>query len=470
MSHLTDEESRAKGKQARSKVPRDSHAAFEPGADRPDPVALLESQAGTRVPELVPIRYGRMLVSPFTFFRGAALVMASDLSGTARSGLNAQICGDAHLSNFGVFGSPERQLVFDCNDFDETHPGPWEWDVKRLAASVVVAGRNLGFSKANRLESIIRLGQRYREVMRMMASMSNLDVWYSNVEIQGLVDALQQRAASSGSKTEARMAATAAKTTSKAKTKDSMRALNKLTRVVDGRRVIVSDPPLVMTLEDLFPGEDPDQHESLFREVIRKYRQSLPTDRKHLLEQYKFSQIARKVVGVGSVGTRCWIVLMHGPRHDDVLFLQAKEAEASVLERFTKKSQYNNHGARVVAGQRLMQASSDIMLGWQRSSGVDGVPRDYYIRQLQDWKGSIDAEDAIPEGMKVYGELCAHTLARAHARSGDRIAIAAYLGNNASFDKALARFAESYADQNERDYEAFAAACKSGRLHAEEGI
>jgi uncharacterized protein (DUF2252 family) len=284
------------------------------------------------------------------------------------------------------------------------------------------------------------------------------------------VESLKQHAASSGSKTEAHMASVASKTTSKAMTKDSMRALNKLTRVVDGRRCIVSDPPLICTLEDLYPGEDPEQHESLFREVIRKYRQSLPTDRKHLLEQYKFSQIARKVVGVGSVGTRCWIVLLHGPRHDDVLFLQAKEAEASVLERFTKKSQYANHGARVVAGQRLMQASSDIMLGWQRSTGIDGVPRDYYVRQLQDWKGSIDTEGAIPEGMKVYGELCAHTLARAHARSGDRIAIASYLGNNATFDKALARFAESYADQNERDYEAFAAACKSGRLHAEEGL
>jgi uncharacterized protein (DUF2252 family) len=470
MPHLTHEESRAKGKQARSKVPRDSHAEFEPGADRPDPVALLESQATTRVPELVPIRYGRMLVSPFTFFRGAALVMASDLSGLPRSGLNAQICGDAHLSNFGVFGSPERELVFDCNDFDETLPGPWEWDIKRLAASIVVAGRGLGFSKANRLEAIIRIGQRYREVMRTMASMSNLDVWYSKVEIQELVEALQQRAASSGSKTEAHMASAASKVTSKAMTKDSMRALNKLTRVVDGRRVIASDPPLVSTLEDLYPGGDAEQFESLFREVIRKYRQSLPTDRKHLLEQYKFSQIARKVVGVGSVGTRCWIVLMHGPRHDDVLFLQAKEAEASVLERFTKKSQYTNHGARVVAGQRLMQASSDIMLGWQRSVGVDGVQRDYYVRQLQDWKGSIDTDDAIPEGMKMYGELCAHVLARAHARSGDRIAIAAYLGNNASFDKALSRFAESYADQNERDYEAFAAACKSGRLHAEEGL
>jgi uncharacterized protein (DUF2252 family) len=468
--HLSDAERKAKGKQARTNVPRDSHATFEASADRPDPVALLESQAPSRVPDLVPIRYGRMLVSPFTFFRGAALVMASDLAATPRSGLNAQICGDAHLSNFGVFGSPERQLVFDCNDFDETLPGPWEWDVKRLAASVVVAARNLGFSKANRLEAIIRLGQRYRETMRDMATMSNLEVWYARVEIEGVVEALKQRAATTGSKDEAHMAATASKTTSKALTKDSMRALDKLTRVVDGKRCIVSEPPLIVTVDDLFPEAAADDHVDVFREVIRKYRQSLPTDRRHLLEQYKFSQLARKVVGVGSVGTRCWIVLMHGPRHDDVLFLQAKEAEASVLERFTKKSSYANHGARVVAGQRLMQASSDIMLGWQRTHGIDGVDRDYYVRQLQDWKGSIDTDNAIPEGMKAYGELCAQTLARAHARSGDRIAIAAYLGNNATFEKAMARFAESYADQNERDYEAFAAACKSGRFHAEEGI
>jgi uncharacterized protein (DUF2252 family) len=466
--HLSDEQRKAKGKLAREKCPRDGHATFEPGPDRPDPVAVLESQAPSRVPELVPIRYGRMLVSPFTFYRGAALVMASDLAAGPRTGLTAQICGDAHLSNFGVFGSPERQLVFDCNDFDETLPGPWEWDVKRLAASVVVASRGLGFSKANRQEAIIRLGQRYREVMREMAAMSNLEVWYSRVEIGPLVDAITQRAASTGSKAEAHIAATATKVTSKALTKDSMRALNKLTRVVDGKRCIVSDPPLIVPVDELFP--EADHHIGLFMEVIRKYRQSLPTDRKHLLEQYKFSQMARKVVGVGSVGTRCWIILMHGPRQDDVLFLQAKEAEASVLERFTKKSQYTNHGARVVAGQRLMQASSDIMLGWQRAAGLDGVNRDYYVRQLQDWKGSLDTENAIPEGMKIYGELCAHTLARAHARSGDRIALAAYLGNNSSFEKALARFAESYADQNERDYEAFAAACKGGRLHAEEGL
>jgi len=470
LSHLSEAESKAKGKEARARVPRDSQSVFAAAAERPDPVSLLEEQATTRVPELVPIRYGRMLVSPFTFFRGAALVMASDLSTTPRSGLTAQICGDAHLSNFGVFGSPERHLVFDCNDFDETLPGPWEWDVKRLAASVVVAGRQRGFSKAVRTEAVVGLGQVYRNAMRQMATMSNLEVWYSRVEIEGMVALLQQQAAATGSKAQAHIASTATRLTEKAHAKDSMKALDKLTTVVDGKRRIISDPPLVVPVEELFPEVESEAMVDLFHGVIRQYRQSLPTDRKHLLEQYQFSQMARKVVGVGSVGTRAWIILLHGPRHEDVLFLQAKEAEASVLERFTKRSSYANHGARVVAGQRLMQASSDIFLGWQRADGIDGVSRDFYIRQLQDWKGSVDPDTAIPQGMKLYGELCAHSLARAHARSGDRIAMAAYLGNSPGFEKALSKFAEAYADQNERDYEAFAAACRSGRLHAEEGI
>jgi uncharacterized protein (DUF2252 family) len=468
--HLSDVESKASGKEARAKCPRDIHATFEPGPDRPDPVSLLEEQATTRVPELVPIRYGRMLVSPFTFFRGAALIMASDLSTTPRSGLTAQICGDAHLSNFGVFGSPERQLVFDCNDFDETLPGPWEWDVKRLAASIVVAARANGHPRSVRSDAIVALGQTYRESMRQMASMSNLEVWYFHTDASDVISLLQSQAATSGSKAQARMAATATKVVEKARTKDSMKALDKLTEVVDGVRRIISDPPLVVPIEELFPEVEFEQVEGLFRDLLRRYLHSLPTDRRHLLEQYRFSQMARKVVGVGSVGTRAWVILMHGARHEDVLFLQAKEAEASVVERFTKKSQYGNHGARVVAGQRVMQASSDIFLGWQRADGIDGVSRDYYVRQLQDWKGSIDIETMLPQGLQAYGQLCALTLARAHARSGDRIAMAAYLGNNASFEKALAKFAESYADQNERDYETFAAACKSGRIHAEEGI
>ena len=468
--YMSEAECKAKGKEARAKVPRDSHATFEPAPDRPDPVWLLEEQATTRVQELVPIRYGRMLVSPFTFFRGAALIMASDLSTTPRSGLTAQICGDAHLSNFGVFGSPERQLVFDCNDFDETNPGPWEWDVKRLAASVVVAGRHRGHSKAVRSSAIVALGQTYRESMRQMATMSNLEVWYYHVDVSEVLTALESQATASGSKTQARMAATATKLVEKARTKDSLRALDKLTHVVDGQRVIISDPPLVVPIEELFPQVEFEQVESMFKDILRRYRQSLATDRRHLLEQYRFSQMARKVVGVGSVGTRAWVILLHGASHEDILFLQAKEAEASVLERFTKKSQYSNHGARVVAGQRLMQASSDIFLGWQRADGVDGRSHDYYVRQLQDWKGSIDTETMVPQGLEAYGKLCALTLARAHARSGDRFAMAAYLGNNATFEKALAKFAESYADQNERDYAAFAAACKSGRIHAEEGV
>ena len=468
--YMSEAECKAKGKEARAQVPRDSHATFEPAPDRPDPVWLLEEQATTRVQDLIPIRYGRMLVSPFTFFRGAALIMASDLSTTPCSGLTAQICGDAHLSNFGVFGSPERQLVFDCNDFDETNPGPWEWDVKRLAASIVVAGRHRGHTKAVRSDAIVALGQTYRESMRQMATMSNLDVWYFHVDVSEVLTMLESQATASGSKTQARMAATATKLVDKARTKDSIRALDKLTHVVDGQRVIVSDPPLVVPIEELFPELEFEQVLGTFKDLLRRYRQSLSTDRRHLLEQYRFSQMARKVVGVGSVGTRAWVVLMHGASQEDVLFLQAKEAEASVLERFTKKSQYGNHGARVVAGQRLMQASSDIFLGWQRTDGLDGVTHDYYVRQLQDWKGSIDTETMIPQGLEAYGKLCALTLARAHARSGDRFAMAAYLGNSAKFEKALAKFAESYADQNDRDYEAFAAACRSGRIHAEEGV
>ena len=313
-----------------------------------------------------------MLVSPFTFFRGAALVMASDLSTTPRSGLSAQLCGDAHLSNFGAFGSPERQLVFDCNDFDETLPGPWEWDVKRLAASIVVAARQLGFSKSVRTDAIVGLGRVYREAMRQMAALPNLEVWYSHVEVEGVVELLQAEAAATGSKSDAKMAATASKLAVEGADQGLHAGARQADHVVDGERRIVSDPPLIVPVEELFPELESESMKRVLRDVVRKYRQSLPTDRRHLLEQFQFSQMARKVVGVGSVGTRAWIILLHGPRQEDVLFLQAKEAEASVLERFTKKSQYANHGARVVAGQRLMQASSDILLGWQRARGSTG--------------------------------------------------------------------------------------------------
>ena len=314
------------------------------------------------------------------------------------------------------------------------------------------------------------LGQVYRQAMRQMAGMTNLEVWYSHVEVNTALELLKAEALRRKSKDVQHIAETADRVVAKARAKDSMKALDKLCTVVDGERHIVSDPPLVVPVQELFPGMQSDLMLEKFHEVLRKYRATLPTDRKHLLEQFRFVEMARKVVGVGSVGTRAWILLLQGPRPDDVLFLQAKEAEASVLERFTKKSAYNNHGARVVAGQRVMQASSDIFLGWQRSDGIDGVTRDYYVRQLQDWKGSVDIESAIPAGMRAYGDLCGHTLARAHARSGDRIAIASYLGNNGEFEKALTRFAEAYADQNERDYEVFARACKKGRLQAEQGI
>ena len=413
--HMSEEESKASGREARAKAPRTSHATFEAPADRPDPVSLLEEQAKTRVPELVPIRYGRMLVSPFTFFRGAALLMASDLSTTPRSGLTAQLCGDAHLSNFGVFGSPERQLVFDCNDFDETHPGPWEWDVKRLAASIVVAGRSRGHSKSVRTAAIVALGQMYRESMRQMATMSNLDVWYFHVDATDLVTLLRSQAAASGSKVQSRMAASASKLVEKARTKDSMRALDKLTHVVNGERRIISDPPLVVPIDELFPEVESEQVEGLFLDILRRYRQSLSTDRRHLLEKYRFSQMARKVVGVGSVGTRAWVILLHGASHEDVLFLQAKEAEASVLERFTRKSQYGNHGARVVAGQRLMQASSDIFLGWQRADG-DRRPDPRLLRAPAAGLEGVDRHrDHGPAGPGGLREAV-----RAHARPGPR--------------------------------------------------
>ena len=348
------------------------------------------------MPELVPIRYGRMVVSPFTFYRGAALVMASDLSGTPRSGINAQICGDAHLSNFGVFGSPERQLVFDCNDFDETLPGPWEWDVKRLAASIVVAARMRGFSKSVRNESILALGLAYRQSMRQMAAQSNLEVWYSHIEVESGLALLKEQAQTAKSKDVEHMAATVDRVVAKAHTRDSTRALDKLTTEVDGVRRIVSDPPLIVPIDELFPGLESNYILEKFHELLRKYRATLPTDRKHLLEQFSVTQIARKVVGVGSVGTRCWIILLQGQRPEDVLFLQAKEAEASVLERFTKKSAYNNHGPRVVAGQRLMQATSDIFLGWQRTDGLDGVSRDYYVRQLSGLEGFARRRERHP--------------------------------------------------------------------------
>jgi uncharacterized protein (DUF2252 family) len=461
--HLTVEERVARGRAARREVPRSSHAGFSPGGHRLDPVALLEQQAVTRVPELVPIRYGRMLVSPFTFFRGAALIMAADLAGTPRSGITAQVCGDAHLMNFGVFASPERRLEFGINDFDETCPGPWEWDVKRLAASFAIAGRDRGFSTKERTRVLLTLLGEYRSGMHEFAAMTNLAVWYSHIDVEAAIHELQTGVSAAVRKrAEANVA--------KARTRDSLHAFDKLTRVVGGQRRIISDPPLVQPIEELFEGMERDQILDFVRAVVRSYRRTLPSDRRHLLEDFRLADVARKVVGVGSVGTRAWIVLMFGRDDTDPLFLQAKEAEASVLEEYVGRTRHGNHGERVVQGQHLMQAASDIFLGWDRTIGVDGTVRDFYVRQLRDWKGSVVVETMTPSTMSRYAGLCATTLARAHARSGDRIAIASYLGNSDSFDVAIAEFAEAYADQNERDYEALVEAERSGRITVQRGL
>jgi uncharacterized protein (DUF2252 family) len=462
---LTPAERAARGKSARAEVPRDSHALFDPPSHRPDPIALLEEQAKTRVPELVPVRWGRMMVSPFTYYRGAALPMASDLATTPVSGLAVQACGDAHLSNFGLFGSAERRLMFDVNDFDETLPGPWEWDVKRLAASLEVAGRENGFTPKQRREIITATVARYRMAMREFASMTNLDVWYAHVDITELqaqfdiqLRAKQRKYLDQG--------------LAKARTRDSMQELTKLCQPVDGRPRIISDPPLLVPVDELVPAEtERADVEGEITGLLAKYRRTLETDRRYLLEQFEFCDMARKVVGVGSVGTRCWIILMLGRDETDPLFLQVKEAEASVLSRYVGISKYPNQGQRVVAGQRLMQASSDIFLGWQRTdAGMDGKSRDFYVRQLRDWKFSVEIAQLRPEGLQIYGSLCSWTLARAHARSGDRIAIAAYLGGSDVFDRAIAKFAVAYADQNERDHQALVDAVKAGRITAEQGL
>jgi uncharacterized protein (DUF2252 family) len=462
--HLTVAERVARGKAARAEVPRSSHASFEPAADRPDPIKLLERQAETRVPELVPIRYGRMLVSPFTFYRGAALIMASDLAATPRSGLTVQCCGDAHLSNFGAFASPERRLVFDINDFDETLPGPWEWDVKRLAVSMLIAARDCGFPVKDQERIVLDTVEEYRTTMARFAGMKNLDVWYAHLDIESTIQEL-------ASQFKPKMVKKAEKQLAKARTKDSMSAFSKLTREMDGEARIVAEPPLIVPIDDLELGLERDEMFDLLHELLRSYRQTLQHDRRVLLEEFRLADFARKVVGVGSVGTRAWIALMLGRDGEDPLFLQMKEAEASVLEEFLPPSEFENHGERVVNGQRLMQASSDIFLGWVHNpEGEGGVPRDFYGRQLKDWKGSAEIEQMVPKGMAQYGKLCGWTLARAHARSGDRIAIAAYLGMSSSFDGAIVEFSHAYAEQNERDYKALAKAVESGRITAETGL
>ena len=464
----------ALGKAARATTPRAAHEEWAPSRSRPDPVALLESQAESRVQDLVPIRYGRMLVSPFTFYRGAALIMASDLSTTPISGLNVQACGDAHLSNFGVFASAERSLVFDLNDFDETLPGPWEWDLKRLAASLAIAGRDRGFSDKERAGIVLEAAASYRTEMTKLAGMKDLDVWYARMDIAKVLNDLGQELGLTGrkgsDKTMSKVKANADKQLAKARTRDSMQALSKLTEVVDGESRFVSNPPLIVPIQELIPGADGAELTERMHGLLRSYRHTLQSDRRHLLNQFRMVGMARKVVGVGSVGTRAWVLLLVGSDESDPLLLQAKEAQESVLARFVGKSRYTNQGERVVAGQHLMQASSDIFLGWDKVEGIDGVQRDFYIRQLRDWKGSVDTDVMIAPAMAIYARLCGWTLARAHARSGDRIAIAAYLGSGKSFDNAIASFSERYADQNERDYDTLKRAAAAGRITVASGL
>jgi uncharacterized protein (DUF2252 family) len=484
------EDRKAMGLEARDRAALSSHAGWHPAAGRPDPVALLEEQDADREPDLVPVRHGRMMVSPFTFYRGGAMIMAADLAGTPVAGLEVQLCGDAHLANFGLFASPERLLLFDVNDFDETLPGPFEYDVERMAASFVVAGRNNGFAEADARAAARASVTAYRKAMAGFAQMGTMDIWYARLDEDELMSTIQH--AMAGTKKEVKEAKKAkeekqeksdkrdeklakkaekrvGKITAKARTRDSLQALSKLGEQVNGGYRIVSQPPVVVPLRDLAAtyGMSADEAEKTVRDQFGAYRDTLPDDRRHLLEHFQIIDAARKVVGVGSVGTRCFIVLLQGRDAGDPLFLQIKEATASVLEEYAGQSRYKHHGERVVWGQRMMQAASDIYLGW--TTGLD-VQRHYYWRQLRDMKGSVDVEAMVPVGLGYYARICGWTLARAHARSGDPVAIAEYLGGGDDFDTSITDFARRYADQNEQDHQEFVDAVRSGRLKAVEGV
>ncbi len=484
VAHMSLDERQAKGRQAADQTPPSSHSGWHPAADRPDPVALLEEQDLTREQDLVPVRHGRMMVSPFTFYRGAAKIMAADLKDTPVAGLDAQLCGDAHLSNFGLFASPERLLLFDLNDFDETLPGPVEYDVKRMAASFTIAARNNGFSKADARAATQASVTAYREAMAAFAQMPTMDVWYAHLDEDELRGAIRSTVAETKKEAKGAQkgkkdgeqgklaklgAKRAEKTAAKAHTRDSLQALSKLGELVDGQYRIVSQPPVIVPFRDLAAthGLSPDEVMPVIVEQFRRYRATLQGDRRHLLERFEIVDAARKVVGVGSVGTRAFIVLLQGRDAQDPLFLQIKEATASVLEAHLPKSRYQQHGARVVHGQRMMQAASDIYLGWTK--GLD-VNRHFYWRQLRDMKGSVLVEAMTPLGLTFYARICGWTLARAHARSGDPVAITAYLGATDAFDKSITDFSQRYADQNEQDYEDFVKAIGSGRLEAVEGV
>jgi uncharacterized protein (DUF2252 family) len=460
---LEPSESAERGREARRSVPRSAHSDWSPAGNRPDPVTLLAAQAVSRVQELVPIRYGRMLVSPFTFYRGAAALMAADLAATPHTGIVVQVCGDAHISNFGAFAAPDRRLVFSPNDFDETLPGPWEWDVKRMAASVEIGGRDVGISARRRQRIVMGCVREYREAMRQFADMSHLDVWYERINASELVDRF-------GGKLGARGRIVFAQPFAKARRKTSLRAVKKLTERIDGELRFRCVPPLLVPLRDLMdPGDDRDQG-AYIRQLLDEYAAGLDAARRYLFQTYRFVDMARKVVGVGSVGTRAWVFLLVGREGKDPLVLQAKQAQASVLEPHLGASEFQNHGERVVRGQWISQAASDVFLSWQRSEGLDGHEHDFYVRQLWDWKASADLSTLTESGLHAYTRACGWSLARMHARSGDRLAIAAYLGASTNFDKAIARFSSTYADQNEHDHRRLADAVAAGEIEAECGV
>jgi uncharacterized protein (DUF2252 family) len=467
-THLSPEQRRALGKAARARVPREAHAELLPAAGR-DPVGLLIEQERARVPELVPIRHRRMLVSPFTFYRGAARIMAADLATTPSPGLRTQLCGDAHLANFGAYASPERRLVFDVNDFDETLPGPFEWDVKRLTTSFVVAGRNNGLSTKQCRKLALAVVGSYRQTMRTFADQTILDVWYAHLNVEDGLEEFKLSLSRKELKRDAADLLAAENRVAKAHTRTSLQAVAKLTTVTGGRRQIVSDAPLIVPVDEL---TDMDTAEVLhtIRGLLATYRATLRSDRQVLFDHFTLTDVAHKVVGVGSVGLRAWVLLFESGLGAETLVLQAKQAEASVLAAYAGASEYANHAERVVAGQHLMQASSDIFLGWLAASPAEGWTDDYYLRQLRDWKASVDLEDMSPRSFDVYARMCGWTLARAHARSGDRVALAGYLGRSDAFDQAVADFAEAYADLNERDHAALAEAVATGRVEAETDV
>jgi uncharacterized protein (DUF2252 family) len=470
VEHLTVDERSERGKNARERTAPSAHEGWTPAPNRPDPIAQLEEQDASREADLVPVRHGRMLVSPFTFYRGAAKIMATDLRDTPTAGLDVQLCGDAHLSNFGGFASPERRLLFGLNDFDETLPGPFEYDVKRMAASFTIAARNNGFSSADARAATLSSVTAYRTKMAEFAGMRTLDVWYASLSEDELLRALKEWRAGSakGAAIDKNAEKNARKTALKARTRDSLQALSKLAEMVDGRYRIVSQPPLVVPLRDVATDERTvEELETTIHEQFRAYRDTLQDDRRHLLERFEIVDVARKVVGVGSVGMRAFIVLLQGRDSGDPLFLQVKEATNSVLEDHLPKSRYSEPGERVVQGQRLMQAASDIFLGWTKGAEVG---RHLYWRQLRDMKSSANVEAMSPPTLAFYAEICGQTLARAHARSGDPIAIAAYLGKKDRFDRSIVDFSERYADQNDEDYRAFAQAVRDGRLSAIENV